>query len=355
MRSRFRTRNLVGLLVVVAVALGCRGHVASTAGISTGADFLAGTASEQELELGRVAQTGAHWVRLDLDWAKVQPSGPGGWDWSTFDGLARAAERQGLEVLAVPLWTPPWANGNRGHSTPPTDPANYGAFVREAVTRYRAGGAAGTRIRAWEIWNEPNNPPFWSTAPDAAGYVKLLRHAYYAARSVDPDAIVITGGLAPFGDLNQDPRNARHPVNFLHAMYFAGAHDFFDAVGHHPYAPVPFSPLTDTPGSLGWNSFAYTVTLHDIMTANGDGWKQIWGTETGPPTGSCSGCVTEETQFHWLEQEFVQWRTWSWAGPLFWHAGRDAATGSPDPEENFGLLRSDFSPKPAFVAAVSIW
>ncbi|MBK5287807.1 MAG: hypothetical protein JJE46_04995 [Acidimicrobiia bacterium] len=347
--------RLVVVLVVLVAVVGCRGHVPSTAGISTGSDFLASAPSDQELELGRLAQTGAHWVRLDLDWEIVQPRGPGDWDWSTYDALVRMAERQGLEVLAVPIWTPPWANQGKSLNTPPTDPATYATLVREAVSRHRAGGAAGTKIRAWEIWNEPNNPPFWSTAPDAPGYVDLLRHAYFAAKSVDPDSIIITGGLAPNGDLNQDPHNARHPVNFLKAMYFSGARNAFDAVAHHPYAPVPFSPLTDTPGSIGWNSFAYTKTMHDVMTANGDGWKQIWGTETGPPTGYCPGCVTEQTQVQWLQEEFVQWRTWAWAGPLFWHAGRDGATGSGVAEQNFGLLHSDFSPKPAFHAAAGIW
>ncbi len=355
MISSGRNRWLVVLLVGLIGASGCRGHVALTAGISTGADFLANAANDQELELGRLAQTGAHWVRIDLDWELVQPNGAGDWNWDAFDTLARMAERQGLEVLAVPIWTPRWANGGRDRNAPPTDPATYAQLVREAVARYRAGGTAGTKVHAWEIWNEPNNPPFWSTAPDAAGYVTLLRHAFFAAKSVDPDSIIITGGLAPNGDLNQDPRNPRHPVNYLKAMYFAGAHDLFDAVGHHPYAPVPYSPLIDTPGSIGWNSFAYTETMHDIMTVNGDGWRQIWGTETGPPTGFCAGCVTEQTQVQWLEQEWVRWQGWGWAGPLFWHAGRDGATGSGDPEENFGLLRSDFSPKPAFHAASGIW
>ncbi len=354
-RSAPPARMLVMIAILVLFAgVGCKYRVASTAGISTSAGFSQGSAADQELELGRLAQTGAHWVRLDLDWDGVQAGGPDSWDWTNFDAQARIAEGRGLEVLAVVSFSPGWANGGRGPTTPPTDPATYGRFMAAAVARYHAGGAAGTHVRAWEIWNEPNHPPFWAGAPDARGYVDLLRHAYYAVKSVDGDSIVVSGGMAPFGDLGT-PGNYEHPVNFLNAMYFAGAAGLFDALGDHPYAPVPYSPLTDSPGAMKWNSFLYTQTLYEIMVAHGDGAKQIWGTETGPATGSCSNCVSESTQKDWLAQEYVKWRSWTFAGPLFWHAGRDEATGSTQSDDNFGLLHSDFSPKPAFEVAAGLW
>jgi hypothetical protein len=113
--------------------------------------------------------------------------------------------------------------------------------------------------------------------------------------------------------------------------------------------------LTDSPGARNWNSFLYTQTLHDIMAAHGDGLKQIWGTETGPATGACGNCVSETTQRDWLAQEYVKWRSWTFTGPLFWHAGRDEDTGSSSSDDNFGLLHSDFSPKPAFEVAEGLW
>jgi hypothetical protein len=251
-------------------------------------------------------------------------------------------------------FTPGWANGGRGPTTPPSDPGTYGRFLAAAVERYQSGGFVGMHVRAWEIWNEPNHRPFWAGAPDASGYVNLLRNAYFGVKSVDPDAIVVSGGLSPWGDLS-DPTNGEHPVNFLNAMYAAGAAGLFDALGDHPYAPVPYSPLTDTPGAMNWNSFLYTQTLHDIMNAHGDGMKQIWGTETGPATGYCTNCVAEATQQEWLAQEYVKWKSWPFTGPLFWQGGRDDATGSVQSDDNFGLLHSDFTPKPAFVVAVGLW
>lgn len=355
-RRLLHLRTLPLLLVVVVIAgVGCKYRVAPTAGISTSAYFAGHPPGEQELELARLAQIGAHWVRLDLEWDVVQADGPNAWNWQSFDTQVQLAEAQGLEVLAVAIWTPGWANNGRGRTAPPDDALTFARFLAAAAGRYQSGGTVGARVRAWEIWNEPNNPPFWAGAPDAAAYVTLLRAAYLGVKVADPNAIVVSGGLAPNGDLNQDPGNGQHPVNYLNAMYSAGASGFFDAFGHHPYAPVPFSPLTDGPGTIGWNSFAYTLTLHEVMAAHGDGFKQIWGTETGPPTGSCAGCVSEATQRQWLAEEYLRWRSWPFVGPLLWHSGRDGETGSADPDQNFGLLRSDFMPKPAFDFASALW
>lgn len=352
MPLRTRITSLLLVLAVVATVVGCRGRVPITAGLSTGGEFPSRTGNQQRLELARLTEADAHWVRLELRWDAIQAAGPAAWNWSEFDQVARIAEEHGYEVLATVLWTPSWANGGAARNVPPGDPNTFARFMAEAVRRYRAGGPAGTHVRAWEIWNEPNNPPFWAGAPDARAYVDLLRHAYFAVNSVDANAIVVSGGLAPFGDLNADPTNGRHPVNYLKAMYWWGAKGTFDALGHHPNAPHPYSPLTNAPG---WNPFIYTLTLHLVMSAQGDGFKQIWGTESGPATGTCDHCVSESTQQRWLAEEYLKWRTWWFAGPLFWHAGRDVATGSADPEDNRGLLRSDYSPKPAFEVAVGLW
>ena len=355
-RTVRQLRVLATILVLVSIAgVACKYRVAPTAGISVTAHFRTSSSGEQALELARVAQTGARWIRLNLEWDLVQRSGPTEWNFAEFDVQARLAEEQGLEVLAVAIWTPGWANGGQASNVPPDNPVDFARFVETAVRRYTKGGPAGRHIRAWEIWNEPNHPPFWAGAPDAQRYVDLLRHAYYGVKRADPNAIVVSGGLAPNGDLNQDPTNAAHPINYLNAMYFYGAQGAFDAFGHHPYASVPYGPLADDRGAMGWNSFVYTETLYGIMAANGDGYKQIWGTETGPPTGPCGRCVSEATQAKWLAEETLIWRSWPFTGPLFWHAGRDAATGSNVPDENYGLLRSDFSPKPAFAVATDLW
>ena len=132
---------VVSVLVLLVAAGACRTPV--TAGVSTGARFLARSPQEQSLELAQWAQADARWVRITLDWSQVQGGGPDSWDWAAFDGMVQRAEEQGLQVLALPMWTPAWANGGRGFTTPPDDPLSYARFVQAERARYRPGGTLG--------------------------------------------------------------------------------------------------------------------------------------------------------------------------------------------------------------------
>ena len=52
---------------------------------------------------------------------------------------------------------------------------------------------------------------------------------YTAIKAADPDAIVISAGLAPTGA--GDPSSVVSDTDFLRGMYAAGAADYFDVLG----------------------------------------------------------------------------------------------------------------------------
>jgi hypothetical protein len=143
------------------------------------------------------------------------------------------------------------------------------------------------------------------------------------------------------------------PVSFLRGIYANGGRGFFDAVSHHPYS-FPCSPLV----SASWNAFTQTQYLHDVMVQNNDGGKKIWGTESGAPTavntGPCAAgpnvSVTEAQQAQWVDDYFTGWykNFGSFTGPLIWFQIRDNGTNPTSFDDHFGLLRRDFSPKPAY-------
>jgi hypothetical protein len=310
---------------------------APDAGFGEGSTLPSRTDAELEQELAGIAATGARYLRMDFDWSYIGRR-EGALDWAATERVVRQARACGLDVLGLLTYTPAWAHppGASDHH-PPTDPGDFAQFAAEAVRRFRPLG-----VRTWEIWNEPNVAFFWEPAPDPAEYADLLVAAYDAIKAADPDAIVLTGGLAPASDEPDGSRVA--PVSFLERVYAAGAGDHFDAVAHHPYS-FPALPLDAT----GDNMFVdVTPRLYEVMRENGDGNKEIWGTEMGAPTG---GGLTTNFVAEYVTEAYEGWRDWSFTGPLLWYSYRDAGSDPDEPEDNFGLVRADYTPKEPALSA----
>jgi polysaccharide biosynthesis protein PslG len=79
------------------------------------------------------------------------------------------------------------------------------------------------------------------------------------------------------------------------------------------------------------------------MANNGDGGKQIWATEFGEPTSK----VDEATQADRIRDFITTWRTLPGADPAFVYTTRDRNTGSSNPQDTYGVYRTDWTPKPA--------
>ncbi len=295
-------------------------------------------------DLDAMKAVGATWVRIDFDWPSIQPTSATKWNWSPTDRAVNAARARGLQVLAMPAYTPPWARAaGTNDKYPPTNPDTYAAFVAAAVARYEPLG-----VTNWEIWNEPNISMFWAPKPNAAAYTQLLQKAAAAIRGVDPDATVITAGLSPAPDAADGTLVA--PITFLRAVYDNDGRSSFDAVGNHPYS-FPYEPMY--PAS--WNAFYTTADMYALMQQRGDGAKKIWATEVGFPTGTVSGrSVDEATQATRVRQLMSAWFDWSFHGPIFWFSMRDFSTNQSDYTSMYGLLRMDHTQKPAYAALAEV-
>jgi len=158
---------------------------------------------------------------------------------------------------------------------------------------------------------------------------------------------VLTGGTAPAGarlDSLGSDGVSYSPYRWIRLLYANGAARSFDAVAMHPYASFPRSPTNRYGNTL------QVPEIHELMSANGDGEKQVWATEVGYPTGTAPGSVSEREQARFIRDYLVVWRRFSFAGPLFVYELRDGGRDPRDREDNFGLLRRDFSRKPAYNA-----
>jgi hypothetical protein len=283
-------------------------------------------------ELDAVSKTGASWLRILIDWNRIEPV-KGQYDWSYLDGLVDAARTHDLNVLGLISYTAEWARPPGSYFTAfPVNPADYGDFAAAVVRRY------ADRVSHWELWNEPNLPLFSGfTISNGARYTELLKAAYPAIKRVQPDSVVVSAGLSRL-------LGADSPPAFMAQMYAAGAHGFFDAANAHPYV-FPGGIAADTDN--GWSDVA---RMHDVMVANGDGGKKIWMTEFGAPTSAPTAeGVSQAEQAKQITDVLTAAANTGYSGPAFIYSIRDTDTSNRgDREANCGaLLTTDWQPKAA--------
>jgi polysaccharide biosynthesis protein PslG len=301
-------------------------------------------AATRDRTLDSLAAMGTRWIRFDVKWDVIQYGGPESWDFSRYDALTAAAAARGLRVLGTLAYAPRWARAaacKDSFPCEPRDPNEYARYAEATVAHFKG------RIAHWELWNEPNIPGFWKPSPNAARYAALVKAAYPRIKAADPAATVLAGATSPA----PDDGTQIDEVTFMQQVYAAGGGGNFDAWSHHPYThPAP--PGNVHPDCAWYQIYGSKPNLRGVMAAQGDSAKQIWGTEYGPPTSGSPGSVSETTQARWVTDAYKLWNSYAWAGPLFWYADRDQLpTGaSGDAWNYYGLLREDFSPKPAWDA-----
>jgi hypothetical protein len=152
-------------------------------------------------------------------------------------------------------------------------------------------------VDAWEIGNEPNlDADFgWGAAPDPIAYKNLLCAAYAKIKQADPDAIVVSAGLAPVGRVitvpgNPDGSNGQYQDErkYLEQLLIAGGGDCLDVVGLHPYGfSADYNVEPDVVSADSTQNcdqglcFRTAEKFYEVMQANGLGDKKMWATEFG--------------------------------------------------------------------------
>ena len=142
--------------------------------------------TDRDLQL--VKDGGFTWVKQNFSWIDIEGAAKGALDWSEADRVVDKAADYGLDIVARVDKEPEWA-GKGASKGPVANYADYGDFLFQLATRYKG------KIRAYEIWNEPNLGREWGGQADAVEYVKMLKIAYERIKQADPNAAVVTGGL----------------------------------------------------------------------------------------------------------------------------------------------------------------
>jgi hypothetical protein len=284
---------------------------------------------------------GTHWVRFFLSWRVMEPT-RGAISASALASWEQVIARlpPGTKVIFDVVDSPEWETGSSDEHAPPANPADYGAFVGVLAEHF------GSRVSAYEIWNEEDAPGWWTGAPNPAAYVQLLKASYPAIKAADPSAVVVLGGLTG------------NDFQFLEGVYQAGGKGYFDAVGVHTDTACnklsPYEFLRGPENRLITDSFLAYREVHAVMLANGDD-KPIWMTELswrttsatcaeGAWAGVTAQGVSEEQQATYLRQAYHCMSQDPYVQVALWFPLQDEGVVTS------GLLRENGSRKPSFTA-----
>jgi len=360
-------------------------------------------------------------------------------NWRRLDRAVRAAHDAGLEVMIdIAFWAPRWATtgnpqGSVGRERWNVDPVAFAEFTAAVVKRYSGsfvpepdvastpqsdspdhqlvegplGSLLGTgsplppppppakelgalpKVSWWTIWNEPNHPGFlqpqYTRAADGRlepntphQYRRMVEAAHPVIKRLQPDSLVLVGGLASFGVKNPtDPNHGIPPLKFvrelacvdeqLHPLTDSRCRDFRplqgDGFAHHPYSLLNRPDFRDPghPDSARIGALKRLSSLLSNLARMGRVSPRIanlylteFGYETNPPDPQKPFGLAQQARFiNWAE--YLAWknpqvRTW----PQFLlrdlgvvNADKAARGARPHADWQSGLLFENGTPKPA--------
>jgi polysaccharide biosynthesis protein PslG len=297
----------------------------------------------------QMAGGGVGSVRIRVNWARIQPSQNGGFNWAAVDGDVQGAFANGIRPLLNLIGSPDWATGCHKKRCDTVAPVGskkarraWKRFCAAAANRYGQGGIlGGDAVNDYQIWNEENSPTRYKPKPSPSGYARLLKIASKAIHDRDSNARIVLGGM--FG--TPDRPQAIYAWRFLKRLYKRnGIERFFDAVALHPYSP-----------NIEGIKLQLQLGRRALKQA-GDAGTPIWITEIGWGSNHASDRLSKgpKGQARMLKKSFRLFRhkRHSWGiQRVFWYAWKDAKHGAICSWcWAAGLVEKDGSGKPAWHA-----
>ena len=287
-----------------------------------------------------LAQLGVKWARCQTGWARTEKV-KGQFDFAWLDRVVDSLLGIGIQ---------PWFNlgyGNTLYTPGAQHPSAVGWAplnsddARRAWVRYvdAIGRRYASKVKHWELWNEPNISGFWQPhKPSPEGYVDLVRLTAPVLRKTVPGCTLIGGAFAGVAALE-----------YFEGCYEAGLLDFVDKISYHPYRAIPEDNYeTDL------NAFRGLIERYK----KGVG---LWQGENGAPSTNTSAGALR--QYEWDETRQAKWLLRRILTDLalhvevtsyfqtvdmvnyIWGSGASGATNSK------GVLRGvEYTPKPSYYA-----
>lgn len=253
-----------------------------------------------EVTHGRIWDIGATWRDIHL--------APDIYDWTRLDLVVTKMESMGQHITyvvgATPKWLAKYPNNphyapwlGEGSNSMPYSIDEFNKFIWNLATRYKG------RIKAYEIWNEPQLADFlypYETA-ETNTLATMTQRAYNTIKSIDSAAMVLGASILPRPSSGGMTR-ARKYLDSMKLKDYP-----VDAWTCHIY------PEGRTSQAELWKDY-YNATKNEI-TARQTGTNKIWVTETG--LGLLQDPIPSDKCFQYTERiyahmnSFVYWYAWN--------------------------------------------
>jgi hypothetical protein len=281
-----------------------------------------------QANLGLIQQMGATSIRDEVHWSSVEhQKGQYAIPAST-ETFVNASLAKGIKpLLTLDYGNPFYDNGDK----PISDAAieGYARYAEFVVSQLKG------RVSMYEIWNEWDGGVGNTTPGTPETYVKLLKVVYPRLKAIDPNLVIIGGGVT--GGALRGPWFAQ--------MLALGALSSSDAISIHQYIYSSHG----TPEKLMSNLAAAEVTLRSY---HGGQDFPLYLTETGWPTTAGGTPPVEAGDFN--AETILLTGTMPFLKGIWWYDFQDDGVSASNVEFNFGLVHADLSPKPGFFALTSV-
>jgi hypothetical protein len=243
-----------------------------------------------------------------LVWTTVESGGRGVYNWKNMDPFVKIAPKDANGVAQIVLslgWTPGWAVANHQHcfntqrngvacTVPPDNLQDWVDFITALVGHYN--GKTAAHVKFYEIWNEANDPLFWTGGIPAL--VSMAQVAYPILKS-DPYSSVTTPSVI-----------WSQGISFLTAYLKAGGSDYADVLTYHGYPSATGSksqvpvPMPESSASTNAPVQTMIADFRAVADQNGMLGKPIGSTEGG---WGVHGVSDQDMQMAWIAHyEIVQ-------------------------------------------------
>jgi hypothetical protein len=284
-----------------------------------------------ERNIESVKRAGIASIRDEVSWGAIEREKGKLAMPSQFDTFVRKAAGEGLNVLLIL----DYANGFYDDGDRPRSPEAIEGFCRyaEFVVRH-----FGKDVRLYEIWNEWDIgiglPERHNKGGSAQDYFNLLKAVYPRIKAVDPGVTVIAGAST----------SGAVKKGWLEDVVKLGALDFCDAVSIHSYNYSDRFPERGPEACSAW-----MTGVQGMLRTHNDG-KDVpfYVTEMGWPTHVARHGTDPELAASYLARLYLLARTSPSFAGIWWYDFQDDGWSPQYNEDNFGLVRPDLTPKPAY-------